>query len=333
MIAYALIDISRVLYGTHIRIFELAKNLNIQLVHSPTQKRVLKYIQSLPRLRRNQDVLLFGSRGRIFDTLFFNSLKMKSARIIYDVADIPHLQNFYFGNSSIDVNLYRRFYALVNLADTLIFVSESAPSLVRKDALKKKRMIIVPNGSDPSFFLPTDLEKNRKTILYVGGYAPARGVDDLVSAFNDLKKKHQEINLRLVGANIPFQLKSERVSVEHDKIYKDMPKIHQESYMCIIPHKRNPYMDAALPVKLFDAMASGRPVVVTDCLETKNFVGTEKCGIVSHDDSRSLNEAIEYLLVNTRVAQEMGKKGREAILKRHSWKHRAETMKHSLKAL
>ncbi|MDH5753976.1 MAG: glycosyltransferase family 4 protein [Candidatus Bathyarchaeota archaeon] len=331
MIGYALTDLSRILYGSHIRISELTKNLNIPLIHSRTHTRMLKYLKSMPELWRHKDILLFGSRGRFFDNLSLGILKSHGTRIIYDAADIPHLQNFYFGDGVIDTNLARRFYSLVNLADVLVIISKSALSLFKQDALKSKSVIIVPNASDPSFFNAVPIQTNTKTLLYVGGYAFARGVDDLVAAFNILKKKYSEIKLRLVGANIPLKFKSDRILVEHDKIYKDMPKAHAESYLCIVPHKKNPYMDAALPVKLFDAMASARPVVVTDCVEAKNLVENEKCGLASRDNPRSLAEAIEYLMLNPKVAEEMGTRGREAVLKRHSWKYRAETIECNLK--
>jgi glycosyltransferase involved in cell wall biosynthesis len=331
LIGCALADLSRVLYGSHIRTFELAKNLNIQLIHSRTQTRMLKYIRSLPTLSRHKDILLFGNRGRFFDDLLFHVLKSNGARIIYDVADLPHLQNFYFEEGTIDANLARRFYSLISLADVLIFVSQFASSLLDQHILGTKRILIVPNASDPGFFKVTPLQTKVKTLLYVGGYASARGVDDLVTAFSVLKKKHRNIRLRLVGANMPTRFESDRILVERDKIYRDMPVVYAESYLCIVPHKKNPYMNAALPVKLYDAMASARPLVVTDCLEIKNAIEKEKCGLVAHDDPSSLAETIEHLILNPRVAEEMGAHGREAVEKRHSWKHRAETIKEDLR--
>jgi len=287
---------------------------------------MFKYIKSMPTLRKHRDVFLFGSRGRFFDNLFLTVLKSDRTRIVYDVADIPHLQNFYFGGKVIDTSLARRFYSLINLADVTIFVSQSAPDLVGRYALRNKKTMIVPNASDPGFFKASAVQTDTKIILYVGGYSSARGVDDLVAAFNILKKKYPNVKLRLIGANMPLKFRSDRILVERDKVYKDMPKIFAESYLCVIPHKRNRYMDAALPVKLFDAMASARPIVTTDCSETKNLVKKEKCGIVSHDNPLSLADAMEYLILNPQIAKEIGNHGREAVLKRHSWKHRAEAI-------
>lgn len=326
-------DLSRVLYGSHIRTVELSKSLNIHLINSSTKTRWLKYVKATPTIMRHKDVLLFGSRGRFFDTIFFRAMRAYGARITYDVADLPHLQNFYFWGGAIDERLARRFHSLVNLAEILIFVSPSAPNLSEPHALRDKKTIIVPNASNPDFFVPIPRRQKTKIILYVGGYAVARGVDDLVAAFNVVKKTRADVRLRLVGVNMLSTFVSERVSVEKDKTYRDMPKVYGESYACIIPHRRNPYMDAALPVKLFDTMAAARPVIVTDCVEVKRLVEEEKCGLVARTNPDSLAEAIGYLVENPLIAQEMGVRGRKAVLDRHSWKHRAQTIKEGLRNL
>jgi glycosyltransferase involved in cell wall biosynthesis len=330
LIALALIDLSRVLYGTHIRIFELTRNLGIPLIHSTTQMRVLKYLKKAPQLLKTQNILLFGARERFFDDLTLSFAKNFGTRIIYDAADLPHLQNFYFAGGTINESLARKFYSLVRVADILVIISKSAKALFDKDAIKNKEVVILPNASDPDFFRVVPLPKEPKTILYVGGYAAARGVDDLVSAFNILKERHREIRLRLVGPNMPLTLRSESVSVECDKTYRDMAGIQASAYACVIPHKRNPYMDAALPVKLYDSMASARPVITTNCPEVEKIVVEEHCGLVSHDNPNSLAHALEDLIDHPKLAEELGQKGREAIEKRHSWRKRAESLRKQL---
>lgn len=158
-----------------------------------------------------------------------------------------------------------------------------------------------------------------------------RGIDILADAFDLIRKKHKDTFLRLVGYNMPFHLNRERVIIERNKFYKDMPKIYSEAYVCVIPHRKNPYMDMALPIKLFDAMAASRPVIVTRCSEMAQLVEKEKCGVIADDSADSLCHSIEYLLSNHTIAEEMGIRGREAVEKRHSWVHRAKIIKQYLK--
>ena len=150
------------------------------------------------------------------------------------------------------------------------------------------------------------------------GYAPNRGIETLVEAFK-LLGDSENYELRLVGYNMPATFSSNNIIVEQDKFYAEMPETFSRAYLSIIPHKKNPYMDSALPLKLFDSMASARPVVVTNCEEMASLVHKEKCGIVVDDSAKSIADAIKYLLESPDESMKMGLNGREAIEKRYSW--------------
>jgi len=332
MIGYALFDLNMIKWGSHIRPFELSRNLGVELVHGRFLSRPLKFMKSVPKAFLGKHVFIFGAQAIIIEKLFLQGIKVRGVTIIYDAADIPYLQKIYFtGSKIVDVELMKRFHALIEVADVLLVISPTFLKLMDKQLIKNKRVLIVPNASNPRFFRRTELPKS-KNIVYVGGYAHARGVDDLVEAFKILRRKDQSIRLFLVGLNMPLY-NIEGVVVLRNKFYKDMPKIYSNAYVVVIPHKKNPYMDSALPIKLFDAMPSARPVIVTDCLEMRRIVEKERCGIVVESNASSLAEAIEYILYNPRIAQEMGIRGREAILKRHSWAHRAITIMNFLNRL
>jgi len=319
-----------VLWGSHIRIFELTRSLGVQIIHGGGYTRFLEVVKNTSKLLKTNRVLIFDYWTTPYDFLFLNFLKRKSG-LIFDIADIPYLQPIYFnGQKNINMELLKKvqkkFLWLISISNILLFISPTEFNLLNIN-LKGKKIIFVPNAANPYFFSKTPIQKNkRKTILYVGGYVPARGVDILIEAFYLLRKKRKDIALKLVGASIPQGLQRDGIVVEPNKFYPDMPKTYSESYLCVIPHKKNPYMDAALPIKLFDAMAAARPVVVTNCYEMARLVNSEKCGFVAEDNAESLAETIGYLVSDDSLAREMGEKGREAVEKKHSWKHRAQTI-------
>jgi len=322
-------DMKSVLWGSHIRIFELTRSLGVPLIHGGKFTRLARVIKNTPMLLRADTILLFDYWPLPYDYFLFNSLR-KKCDFIFDVADIPYLQPIYFGIHNFSNKTYtkkqRNFFSLISMSSTLLFISPSALKLLNTN-LKGKKVIFVPNASNPHFFKKTQIpKKGKKVILYVGGYAPMRGVDLLVEAFNILREKRKDVILKLVGVNIPRKLRKNGIIIETNKFYPDMPKTFSESYLCVIPHRKNPYMDAALPIKLFDAMASARPIVVTNCYEMMKLVKNEKCGLITEDNAKSLAESIDYLLSNDSISREMGEKGREAVEKRHSWHHRAQTI-------
>jgi len=320
---------SRILFGSYIRIFELTQSLEAILFHGSEVRRALRLPKFLPLFLEDENVLVFGYSPTFLDSLIFRLMKNR-CNILFDIADIPHLQAMYLEPSKAPDPKHRRpFFQLADVADILLFISPSLLRLSGLDNLKKK-VLIVPNASNPTFFRSTPLpSKKEKIILCVSGYAPMRGIDVLVDAFCMIRKKRKDVLLKLVGPNIPSKLLKEGVVIERNKFYEHMPQVFSKSNVCVIPHRKNPYMESALPIKLFDAMAASRPVVVTNCFEMRNLVRNEKCGISTDFDAKSLSEGIDFLLSN-KVATEMGLRGREAVEKRHSWRHRAEKIKHFL---
>ena len=331
LIGYSFIDIEGILGGAQIRIFELTKNLGIPLIYGERKfTRLRKLIENLPTLFKMDNILLFDYCSSPYEFFFLNSLR-KIYGLIFDIADIPHLQLLYF-NYPINfdrvllkkINIREKnFLRLFRMSDTLLFSSSTFPSMMNV-SLKNKKVIIIPNASNPDHFKKSPIPREgKKVVLYVGGYAPMRGIDLLIEAFKLIRMKNKNVVLKLVGYNIPQELQRDGITVETNKYYFDMPEVYSQSNVCVIPHRKNPYMDAVLPIKLFDSMAAARPVVVTDCHEMSNIVKSEKCGLVAEENAESFAEAIDYLLSNESLSQEMGERGREAIEERHSWYHRA----------
>jgi glycosyltransferase involved in cell wall biosynthesis len=87
-----------------------------------------------------------------------------------------------------------------------------------------------------------------------------------------------------------------------------------------IPHPPGDYLDAALPIKLVDAMAAGRPVVVTPRTETARIVREAACGIVAGDRAGDLATAIATLLDDPPRAAELGANGRRAAEVEYDWR-------------
>jgi len=277
-----------------------------------------------PLLLRTDKILIFDYNPLPYDFFLFSGLR-KNCNFIFDIADIPHIQQIYFGfQKDINKKMQERFLWLMNISKVLLFVSPSLVNLLSIN-LKRKKIVFVSNASNPRFFFKKALPvKKKKVILYVGGYSPVRGVDLLIEAFNLLKKRRKDVILKLISFNAPYNLRKNGIIVKTNEFYSDMPKVYSESHVCVVPHRKNPYMDAALPIKLYEAMAAARPVIVTSCYEMAKIVRSEKCGLITEENARSLAESIDYLLSNDSLSQEMGEKGREAVEKRHSWHHRAQ---------
>ncbi len=79
-------------------------------------------------------------------------------------------------------------------------------------------------------------------------------------------------------------------------------------------------MDVALPVKLYDSMAAGRPLVVTPRRETAAIVERGGIGLVTADDHpSSIAAACTRLLTDEPLARRMGAAGRAMAETEFDW--------------
>jgi glycosyltransferase involved in cell wall biosynthesis len=312
-------------HGAHIRPYEICRGLNVPLVYSKRTNSIPNRI--LEAIAKGETLLLFpGYTADQLGLLLIYLAKFRRCKLLLDVADIPYLQYKFFQGDPSSKSI-RDFTKVVEISDILLFSTASLEGWVAGNFdISPKRNYVVENASDPSHFRFTPLPRE-KVILFVGGYIPARGVDELIRAFQILRKRGNDCILKLAGFGYPESLSQDGVEITQDVFYNEIPRLFESSYLFVIPHRPNLYMRLAAPIKLFDAMAAGRPIVSTPCDETISVIRKENCGIVSGFDPTSMAESIEYLLENQDKAAQMGLRGRKAIEERYSWKKRANQIR------
>jgi glycosyltransferase involved in cell wall biosynthesis len=78
------------------------------------------------------------------------------------------------------------------------------------------------------------------------------------------------------------------------------------------------------PLKLFEAMASGVPVVVSGLPDLRDVVQAHDCGlIVQPGNAEALASAVRLLAGDRARAHSLGQKGRQAAMDEYSWSIRA----------
>lgn len=190
------------------------------------------------------------------------------------------------------------------------------------------RKAIVPNASDPEHFPSTPLPES-STVSLVGGASRGRGADLLIEAAILVREEVPDLRLRLalndLGgrgnlAELKRHYREPWISWEQVD-YRGLPAFLEGATVCAIPHRRSEYLDLSLPIKLFDYMAAGRPVVVTECRELAVFVRRERVGLVAAETPEDFAEKLVELLRDRALAAELGANGRLAIEERYSWRN------------
>lgn len=172
---------------------------------------------------------------------------------------------------------------------------------------------------------PTDHSDKLNEIVYVGSITKARGLTELLAAMELLK---EDICLNLAGTYAPENYRDELIKMTgwskvNEIGFADREKVSvlfDRSFVGLVTlHPIINYLDA-LPVKMFEYMASGLPVIASDFPLWKEIVEGNQCGIcVDPLNPKAIAEAIEWIFKNPAEAKEMGINGQKAVHEIYNW--------------
>lgn len=75
------------------------------------------------------------------------------------------------------------------------------------------------------------------------------------------------------------------------------------------------------PIKMFEYMAAGLPVIASNFPLWKKIIEENKCGIcVDPQDIKAVSKACKKLMDNPQLGQQMGLAGYEAVRQKYNWK-------------
>ncbi len=183
--------------------------------------------------------------------------------------------------------------------------------------------LLLPPGAPPPVDVPRSATANR--ILYVGGAGlPAHGADRLIAAVEIARAAGTDLGLDVVSrpGEEPSPPHPEWLRVHHaegDAIYALLPDVIATA----IPRPRTRYNDLALPIKLFDYLSYGRPLLVTDCTEQARVVTDAGAGIVTRDDPAAIAEGLVSLADAAPERTAQWSRNAIAAARAASWEDRA----------
>ena len=168
-------------------------------------------------------------------------------------------------------------------------------------------------------------ERKRREVCYVGSISAVRGIRELVRAFALMQSGAQ---LALAGSFSEAALEAEvrgyhgwhKVrSLGHQDRAGVRAVMARAMAGLVTLHPQRNYLDA-LPVKMFEYMAAGIPVIASDFPLWRGIVLGSGCGLcVDPLDPAAIAAAIDHLVNHPEQAREMGERGRRAILDTYNW--------------
>jgi glycosyltransferase involved in cell wall biosynthesis len=216
-------------------------------------------------------------------------------------------------------------------ASAMSAVVGATPHIAARFAKRNRNVIAVCNYPD-LLNVPEMLNREPEpaTFCYVGAISRHRGIIEIVRATGNVGAK-----LLLAGPFGDDQLQAQVAA---------MPEWQNVEYFGVLPHEQvwglmrrsqagllflhlvPNYVDS-LPVKLFEYMAAGLPVLSSDYPGWPDIVKDNGIGLTCDPaDAEAIAGLMRQILADPDRAQAMGSYAREAVVTRYSWKGEAEKL-------
>jgi glycosyltransferase involved in cell wall biosynthesis len=169
-------------------------------------------------------------------------------------------------------------------------------------------------------------------VCYVGGIEQIRGIVEVVEAMDRLQS---EARLNLAGCFSDPALETrlraqpgwQRVNALGFVDRGGVRDVLSRSIAGLVTlHPLANYIDAQ-PIKMFEYMSAGIPVIASDFPLWREIIAGNDCGLlVDPLNPVAITDAIDYLLTHPQDAERLGRNGRRAVEQHYNWDHEAQKL-------
>ncbi len=234
--------------------------------------------------------------------------------------------------------------------------------LVKEFKVPEQKIVVQRNGIDSNelalkfdthdvrhtgtiaFEIPT----NKKCISYIGKYktfGKGKGVSGLIEAFSELRKKRSDIFLMLVGIEEREKEELHSLFDTHQLVwnvdYRYQGHVHhgllfeylQGSDVLVMNYPNTEhYAQFMSPLKMFEYMASGTPIVSSDLPSIREVLNEDNALLVEPDNTHTLAQGIQTVLSDNAFAKKIARKAQQDV-QQYDWNIRAQKIISHIKAI
>ena len=267
-------------------------------------------------------------------------LRRKGTRVVFDVhehypsrAAEPHFPRWFRLIGTPAVRLL--FKLLTPWTDHIVLAKRS----LKQDFRSAEDKVSFVFNYAPLRLLPPvpGAGPDMPTAVHVGGMSRPRGWPQLLEALAALKNKGLKVLLlgEFQEGEEPFAAEArrlgvfERVSVLPRVPYGDMFACLQRCTVGLMLYQPGILNHVyAFPMKMYDYMLAGLPLIAPAfSVEVAPVVHAENCGLlVDPSDPASVAHALDWICEHPQEAAAMGRRGRDAVLRKYNWEQEAEKL-------
>lgn len=235
----------------------------------------------------------------------------------------------------LEVSAYRR-------CDVLVCVSNALKEIVvQKAGVHPGKVLVVPNGVDAALFDPARHEPRRLfegfTVGFVGALLAWQGLDRLLEAAAGLRNRGLPIHITIVGDGpVREELEELARNLGIGAAVRFVGRVPQDEVPPYIAgfdvgfSGQHPSRIGAMyhsPLKLYEYLSMGRPVVASAFEDARALVRGDEAGFLfDPEDPGDLERALEKAYLARSSFAGASTRIRSEVVRRHSWEARVREM-------
>ena len=308
-------------------------------------KSVRKHLSRLSRITRTAWNVYREAEKQAADVYHFHDpeliplallLRMKGKRVIYDVHEDYPRDIFYkpylprwsrkpiaWFAEALETLAGRHFSAIVAVT----------PAIAERFAESNQRTVILfnyPYAEELKSTNPQPWQSRRQSVAYIGTITPQRGIAEMIQAVGLLPESLAP-KLEIAGDVMPREMIVlpgwPRVEFHGTLGQSAAYELLTQVRVGVVCEHPIPTFVEAIPVKLFEYMGAGLPVIASNfSLWRKMLEGIDCAIFVDPMNVEEIAKAMEYLLTHPREAEEMGRRGQAAVANNFNWNTEARKL-------
>lgn len=221
---------------------------------------------------------------------------------------------------------------LYQVADAIVVVTDSFERKLVERGVDARKIHVIKNGVDLARFVPGAREtalraklgwNERFVLAYVGTHGMAHALGSVLDAAA-LVRGRQDIGFLFVGDGAERPALEQRVKNEGlDNVRflgalprEQMPEVYATADACVVPLRKTELFTTVIPSKIFEILASERPILLSVDGEARAIVEASGGGrFLPPEDSRALAKAVAELADDRSLGRAMGQRGRDYVLR------------------
>jgi glycosyltransferase involved in cell wall biosynthesis len=219
--------------------------------------------------------------------------------------------------------LSRNIRSVIRRTNLFIAYTNRSKEYLRQLSIPREKIEVIYPGTDlQKFYPPKNCNHSNLRILFVGGFAGEKGIGILIKAFSKLYRKNSQTELWICAK--PRTDKEEAVIKSYSRKYpvkafgyvdyNKMPEIYRQcDIFCLPSFDKSKFgvtmWEEQFGFALVEAMASGLPIVASDCGAIPEVIGSHNA-VVPQRSVNSLYEALCEFIENENHRLRVGKLNR-----------------------